>query len=262
MDATIAYQKVLHHVNPEVDSMLGMYEIGLVRRLDFGMEWGVVVGPDGLHFMSLADAYRVWIRFLYNVVEMENALHNDYSVKDGAMTHGESPTSYSPIKLQFLLEVHDRFMINYLEGTTGSILEDLWAVTSGICSPKQDVNWLRNEVAKIRDTQEADTVKRISDELVARIADIVERQAGEDDPTVKLVKEYCALLDAEDKRYLHEIKMALRAGIEVFEEYERDTIRLGAEQLLEAVRRIPRVLEDYHARVLSGALSILLTRPE
>ena len=202
MDATIAYQKVLHHLNPEVDSMLGMYEIGVVRRLDFGMEWGVVIGPDGLHFMSLADAYRVWVRFLYNVVEMENALHNDYSVKEGAMTRGEPPEAYSPIKLQFLLEVHERFMINYVEGTVGSMLENLWAVTSGVCSQKQDVHWLSNTVAEIRSTQEADTVKRLSNELAARINDIVERQADEADPTVKLVKAYCALLDAEDKRYL------------------------------------------------------------
>ena len=262
MDATIAYQKVLHHLNPEVDSMLGMYEIGVVRRLDFGMEWGVVLGPDGLRFMSLADAYRVWIRFLYNVVEMENALRNDFSLKEGALTYGESPESYSPLKLQFLLEVHDRFMLNYVEGTMGSTLENLWAVTSGICSPTQNVHWLRQTVTGIRSTQEANTVKRLSNELAARINDIVERQPGEDDPTVRLVKAYCTLLEAEDMRYLQEIKMALRAGLEVFEDYERDTIRLGRERLLEAVRQIPKLLESYHARVLSGALTILLARPE
>jgi len=29
-------KKVQHDVNPEVDSLLGMFEIGAVRRLDFG----------------------------------------------------------------------------------------------------------------------------------------------------------------------------------------------------------------------------------
>ena len=94
MDGTQAYEKVLHHINPEVDSMLGMYELGVVRRLDFGMEWGVVVGPDGLRYMSLADFYRAWIRFLYNVVEMENALHNDYSLKELTLIADDSPDSY------------------------------------------------------------------------------------------------------------------------------------------------------------------------
>jgi hypothetical protein len=262
MDSTIAYRKVLHHVNPEVDSMLGMYEIGVVKRLDFGMEWGVVVGPDGLRFMSLADAYRAWIRFLYNVVEMENALFNDYSLKEQSMIADDDPEAYPPIKLQFLLEVHDRFMLNYVAGTTGQILENLWAVTSGVCSRQQDVRWMKEEIDRIRQTQEAQTVNRLSDELQRRIKDVVERNADEDDPIVQLVKEYCALLDAEDKRYLQQIKMALRDGILIFEELEQDTVQLGSERLLETIGRIPRVLENYYARVLSGALSIMLSRPE
>jgi sulfite reductase (NADPH) flavoprotein alpha-component len=262
MDATIAYRQVLHHVNPEVHSMLGMYETGVVRRLDFGMEWGVVVGPDGLRFMSLADVYRVWIRFLYNVVEMENALYNDYSLKEEVMTQNDTAESYPPIKLQFLLEVHDRFMINYVEGTMGQVLENLWAVTSGICSQNQDMRRIGDTVDKIRQTQEADTVNRLSDELQKRIDDIIERNAGDSDPGVKLAKAYYDMLEIEDKRFLHEVKMALRAGVQVFEKFERDTVRLGSKPLLEVVQQIPRVLETYHARVLSRALSILLAHAE
>jgi sulfite reductase (NADPH) flavoprotein alpha-component len=258
MDATQAYQKVLHDVNPEVDSMLGMYEIGVVRRLDFGMEWSVVVGPDGLRFISLADAYRVWMRFLYNVVEMENALFNDYSLKELTLIANDSPDSYPPIKLQYLLEVHDRFILNYLQGTTGPILEDLWAVTSGICSQNQDVLWIKNEVERIRNRQETETVKRLSEELQKRINDVIERNADESDPTVKLIKEYCSLLESEDKRFLHEVKMTLRAGVKVFEEFERDTVRNGGNQLLEITRQIPKIIETYNARVLSRALGTLL----
>ncbi len=258
MDATQAYKTVLHDVNPEVDSMLGMYEIGVVRRLDFGMEWGVVIGPDGLRFISLADAYRAWIRFLYNVVEMENALHNDFSLEHQALTRDESPASYSPLKLQFLLEVHDRFMVNYVEGTMGKQLENLWAVTSGICSQDQDVRRTHDAVDRIRQTQEADTVMRLSGELAARIENLVEREADEDDPTVKLVKDYCALLETEDKRFLREMKFALRAGVKVFEEYERDTVKQGSTQLLEIAGQIPKILESYHSRVLSRALGALL----
>ena len=262
MDGTLAYRKVLHHINPEVHSMLGMYEIGVVRRLDFGMEWGVVAGPNGLHFMSLADIYRAWIRFLYNVVEMENALYSDYLLKEQTIIADDPPDAYPPIKLQFLLEVHDRFMLNYVGGTTGEVLENLWAVTSGICSQNQDMRWIKREFTHIRKSQEADTVLHVSDELQKRIDDIVERNPNEDDPGVKLVKDYCALLDAEDKRYLREVKMALREGILVFEEFERETVHLGSDQLLTSIKKLPRVLESYHARVLSGSLRILLARPD
>jgi hypothetical protein len=55
------------------------------------------------------------------------------------------------------------------------------------------------------------------------------------------------------------MKMALRAGVQVFEKYERDTIGKGSDQLLEAVKEIPKILETYHARVLSRALGTLLS---
>jgi sulfite reductase alpha subunit-like flavoprotein len=259
MDATQAYQKVRHHINPEVDSMLGMYEIGVVRRLFFGMEWGVVIGPDGLRFISLADGYRAWIRFLYNIVEMENALDNDYSLEGQSLTRDENPGSYSPLKLQFLLEVHDRFMVNYVEGSMGKQLENLWAATSGLCRQDQDVDWLHKTVDKIKQTEEADTVQRLSNELETRIESLVERGADENDPTVALVRDYCALLKREDKRFLGEMKSALRAGVMVFEQYERDTVDQGGAQLLEIARYIPKILETYHSRVLSQALRTLLT---
>jgi sulfite reductase (NADPH) flavoprotein alpha-component len=262
MDATQAYQKVRHHINPEVDSMLGMYEIGVVRRLSFGREWGVVIGPDGLRFISLDDGYRAWIRFLYNIVEMQNALDNDYSLEGHSLTRDEKPSSYSPLKLQFLLEVHDRFMANYVEGSVGKQLENLWAVTSGLCKQDQDVDWLHKTVRKIRQTEEADTVRRISDELAARIEGLVERGADENDSAALLVRDYCALLKHEDERFLDEMKSALRAGVMVFEQYERDTIKKGGERLLEIAQQIPRILETYHSRVLSQALRTILAYSE
>ena len=48
MDATIAYQKVEHHINSEVDAMLGMYELGVLRTPNFGQEWGVALSNKGL----------------------------------------------------------------------------------------------------------------------------------------------------------------------------------------------------------------------
>jgi sulfite reductase alpha subunit-like flavoprotein/pSer/pThr/pTyr-binding forkhead associated (FHA) protein len=258
MDATQAYQKVQHHINPEVDAMLGMVEIGVVRRLDFGMEWGMAIGPDGLHFISLADVYRAWIRLLYNVVEMENALHNDFTLQEQALTRDETPDSYSPLKLQFILEAHDRFLVNYVEGTMGLQLDSLWAVTSGACAHNQDVRRLRKAVDAIRGSQEAATVARLSTELAARIRAIADRDLDDHDPAVQLARDYCALLEAEDKRFLREVKMTLRAGIRVFEEHEHETIRQGGPQLLEIAQQMPKILETYYARVLSRALSTLL----
>ena len=104
-------------------------------------------------------------------------------------------------------------------------------------------------------------MKRLGGELAARIKEIAERNVNEDDPTVKLVNDYCTLLETEDKRFLGQMKVALRAGVQVFEAYERDTIGQRSAQLLEAVKRISKTLETYHARVLSGAHGVLLAHP-
>ncbi len=258
MDATQAYQKIRHHVNPEVDAMLGMYEIGVVRRLDFGMEWGVAIGPDGLRFISLADVFRAWIRFLYNVVEMENALINDYSIEGQALTRDENPGSSSPLKLRLLLEAHERFLINYVEGSMGKQLENLWAATSGICRQDQNVGWIHAAVDQIRQTQEADTVKQLGDELASRIEKLVARGVDENDPEAALVRDHCALVKSEDQHFLSEMKAALRAGVMVFEQYEQDTVKQGSTQLMEIIQQIPKILATYQARVLSRALRMLL----
>ncbi len=52
--------------------------------------------------------------------------------------------------------------------------------------------------------------------------------------------------------------MALRAGVQVFEEFERDAVKEGSTQLLEIARQVPKVLETYHSRVLSRAQETLL----
>jgi hypothetical protein len=40
LDATAAYRQVLHHAHSEIDSQLAMYQIGHLRRLQFGARWG------------------------------------------------------------------------------------------------------------------------------------------------------------------------------------------------------------------------------
>lgn len=107
-DATAAYRRVLHHVNPEVDAMLAMYDIGVVRRLDFGAEWGVAIGSKGLRVVTLADTYKMWVRLLYTVTERENTLR------------WGTPAPWS----------------------VDAELREIWAVTAGLCSTDEDLRWM------------------------------------------------------------------------------------------------------------------------
>lgn len=53
-------------------------------------------------------------------------------------------------------------------------------------------------------------------------------------------------LEQADKWFLRETKLVLREGIRVFEQLEGQTIATGSQQLLEAVRALPKLLEAYY----------------
>ena len=68
-------------------------------------------------------------------------------------------------------------------------------------------------------------------------------------------------MEAEDRHYLSEVKMTLRKGVMVFERFESETARSGGEELMTVLEQLPRVLEKYQTRLVSGALSLWLTHP-
>ena len=154
MDATQAYQKILHHSNPEINSMLGMYEIGVVRRLNFGMAWGVLIGPNGLESMTLANAYRIFVRYLYFVIELENSLHNEFTVQEKSTTRHELPDALSPYKAQLMLQIYKRFTKEYIGSVMGEPLQSVWAVTSGLCAPNEDVRWMSNRIKSVEQSKQ------------------------------------------------------------------------------------------------------------
>jgi len=256
MDATQPYQKILHHVNPEVDSMLGMYEIGKVRRLDFGLEWGVYISSEGLQSVTLNDAYRIWIRYLYFVVELENSLNNEFTIQDQSTTVNEDPADRSPYKTQLMIQVYKRFLNEYINSLTGEPLELLWAVTSGLCSPGADVSQIRNSVALTRQSEGAQFVEGVVSGLQDWLQNQVREEPGQIDLSRTSKAAYFDLLEAEDKVFMRELRMTLLAGIRVFEEFERDTVVMGGKQLVDAVKEISTVLESYYARVVSGIQSL------
>jgi sulfite reductase alpha subunit-like flavoprotein len=254
MDATAAYQKVLHDVNSEVDAMRGMYEIGAVRRLNFGAASGVAIGPKGVQLVTLKDIYRAWIGLLYTIVEMENALHNDYGIREEPVTYDETRgSSYlSPYKIQLLLQTHQRFVHDYLAKFIGEPLEHLWALTSGLHSERLDVRWMSQAIGAIQRTSEAQIACELGQNIAARLKAIVQLDAPPDSQALQVCVSCCAMLEEEDKRFLRDMKLALRAGVQVFEQLESETIARGSERLLAAVKALPEVLHAYYARVASS----------
>jgi len=252
MDATSAYHIVNHHVNPEVDAMLGRYEIGVVRRLDFGAAWDLAVGPHGLHVVTLADLYKVWVRFLYGVVELENGLHNSFALQQRICSQTDSGDAHSPYLLLQLLDIHRHVMTEYIPNLIGEDLETLWAVTAGLCDPRADRREIPSRLAALQQTDSAQYIIGLTEDLLTRLQSIVAQECSPTDLAFSTLVAACQLLEEEDKRFLRELKLALRAGIQVFERFERETLTRGSDALLIVIRQIPGVLGAFYQRVYAG----------
>lgn len=252
MNATRAYRAVLHHLDSEVDALRGIYEIGVLRRLDFGTRWGVAIGPDGLRYVGLADLYRTWIRFVYAVVEMQNALELDYDIRERPLTRVDAPSRISALRVRLLLEAHQRFRNGYLAFSVGDALHELWALTSGLCARAAPVQIIREAVAEIEASEEARTVVRAC-ERGPQALDEGARAGGIGSTELSILEAWTRTLELEDKRYMAELKSILRQGVLLFEAHERSTLQEAGQQLLDCVRAVPALLADYHRRLASGA---------
>jgi cytochrome b involved in lipid metabolism len=259
IDATDAYQRVQHHVNPEVAALLTMHEIGAIRRLDFGARWAVVTGPAGLTYVSLDEVFRLWVRYLYLIVEMENALEIDQSVLVRSTTAGEDPNELTPYKVQLAAGIHERFVSLYLDGLTGGDLHELWAITTGLCNRDAHVLTMQQLIAEAKASPDA-TVARTAVDHLQRLGERWSHAAAGDTGmvvSVAQIEALSALLGVQDKWLLSRMKRTLRAGVQVFEEYTADTAERGGERLMATLEHVPRLVQQYYRALAHGVRAIL-----
>jgi sulfite reductase (NADPH) flavoprotein alpha-component len=261
MDATRPYRAVLHHVDSEVDALRGIYEIGVVRRLDFGTEWGVAIGPGGLQYVALTDVYRTWMRLLYSVVEMQNALELDFGIRDRPLTRVDGPGEMTALRMRMLLEAHERFRASYLAFSIGEPLHELWALTGGLCSQSEPVQAIRDAVAGIEQSEAARAVAAAVERGDRALREAVESgKVGEGD--LAALAEWTQALETADKRYMAELKWILREGVGLFEAHEAAVAQKAGDALLACVRDVPGLLEAYYARLAPAAAALRQTQQD
>jgi sulfite reductase (NADPH) flavoprotein alpha-component len=132
-DATRSYEKAEHHLSTEVHALLDLYKIGRIRRLDFKDVWGIALAPGpggrvlptatatqyGVIYLSLHDLYRQWVRYLFKIVDCENALANNFSLRRSALC-GRSPgADLNRHKAGLLIDIHAMFESEYVTMLTG-----------------------------------------------------------------------------------------------------------------------------------------------
>ena len=251
IDATRAYQSVQHHLNSEVDAFLGVFEIGRMRRLDFGMRWGVGLGPQGLFFFTLEEAFTAWVRYLYLIVEMENALANEFSFLQRSTTRGENPQELTPLKVHLLAEAHTRFITIFLDGVLGEELDMLWAITTGLGDHQGHNRWMQQSIQELRSSQNAQVARH---NYLQQWLDVwrSEKESSSASPRGQAVRGLCLLITTENQRCFNDLKLTIRAGVQVFERYEAQVVEQGGNELLTALRQIPQVIQAYYERLADG----------
>ena len=240
LDATAAYRKVLHHAHSEIDAQLAMYEIGHLRRLDFGDRWGVVLTEDGLHAMALEELFRTWVRFVYLLVGMENALNADYAFTTTVSTLGEDAKELTPFKAQYVIESHRRFLISYLDGVLNDDLRTLWQLTVGFCEPGLDIRSFDTDLAAVLARPEVALVRR-------SVGSVKEQLLTEED--FRRVAAMCRSYARIDVQLLRDLKNAVLEGIRAFETHEADVVERAGATVLNAARQTLDVVSAYYQRL-------------
>lgn len=259
MDGTVAYQKVEHHINTEVDAMLGMYELGVLHTPDFGQEWGVALSPKGLRFIALRDAFYAWVDVLYMIVEIENALLNDFRIRHEPFTDIETRDHVvlTPSKTQQLGLAHERLATNYLDHVLSTPLVTLWSLTIGLVEQRKlDARWMGQRLSEIRASEQAQAVTALGQALREIIKADSTRLHATAQEWEQQYGTFCDALEAEDRRLISDLKMVTRKGVIVFEALERETIRQGSEYLLSVLQEFPAILEGFYSRLYT------LTKPD
>jgi sulfite reductase alpha subunit-like flavoprotein/cytochrome b involved in lipid metabolism len=240
LDATAAYRKVLHDAHAEIDAQLAMYQIGHLRRLQFGARWGVVLTEAGLHALSLEELFRTWVRFVYLLVGMENALTGDYGFTTSVTTLGEDPQELTPFKAQYVLEAHRRFLVSYLDGLVHEDLRTLWQLTVGFCDLHLDIRSFDADLAAMSARSDVGLVRR----SVAAVKDLL--LAGDD---FRRVTALSRLYRRVDVQLLRDLKTAMLEGIRAFEIHEADVVEQAGATLLKAAREALAAVSAYYQRL-------------
>ncbi|MFN8495331.1 MAG: cytochrome b5 domain-containing protein [Caldilineaceae bacterium] len=235
MDATLAYQKVRHHVNPEIDSMLEMYQIGVVQALQLGSP-------------ALDRLYRQWVSYLFVIIEMENALALEFSLQDEAMTYVETShvQTLSPVKLQLLTQAHERLTQQYLPQMTGSLLDELWRQTCHVCGGEPE--WMAAQIALLQQSSNAQWIGIRSVQLREALYASVRNSPTYTERVPANLDNAYATIERWDRECMRELRLAVRRVIQVFEQFEAETTAQGGPLLLDTARSIPAVLANIYHR--------------
>jgi sulfite reductase (NADPH) flavoprotein alpha-component len=193
-----------------------------------------------LHALPLEELFKTWVRFVYLVVGMENALTADYGFTASVATAGEDRRELTPFKAQYVLEAHRRFLVSYLDGLMHEDLRHLWQLTVGFCNPHVDIRSFDSDLAEMSARPEVALVRH----SVAAVKELL--LAGDDHQRVTAA---CRLYAHVDVQLLRDLKAAVLEAIRAFEVHEANIVEQAGDTLLNAPRQMLGAVSAYYERL-------------
>jgi hypothetical protein len=176
----------------------------------FGSAGGVVLGPNGLRFLPLADLHATWDAADRRLGEITEALARDGAAADASAR----------------LDAHERCAAD-IDALADAELDALAGPTLSLCAPEVDVGRFRAGLAALRALPAHRAARPARDTL--------------GDGAVE------TLLEA-DRRLVDALDAALGDGLDAFSEHGPDVVRLAAPRLVGALRGVLAALTESDAR--------------
>jgi sulfite reductase alpha subunit-like flavoprotein/predicted heme/steroid binding protein len=242
IDATQGFAKV-HNGHSEIEAMRDMYEIGVVRHLDFKGVSRIVEFPGAQPSpVAVSALYRKWVGILFLVVEMENALRLDQSLQDSVTTRGEVSSDRTYYKLQRSIETHQRFVTSYASELSGRPFIELWDLTRGMSTGKS--HWMKDVMGAIHVMPNAQFPTALTIRMAILLDDLAKGRQAEIEREVFI--HACEKMESADLLLLSQIKESLRKGVKIFEENEEKVLEKGAWRMITELQKIPSAFEAYY----------------
>jgi cytochrome b involved in lipid metabolism len=217
LDATQAY-RLLHSNSTAAAAALRRCRIGSMST----PEWALAlarVGWAGEGDSPPARLFNTWAGLLCSVVEMQNALRQDYSLQRGVGLSRESENPRSPYLLERNVDTYERFVRHYLRPIAGAVTDQLWpaitaafpqAASAAFLMQRMDRIWAGDAaaaVATLPDVLRTRLTKAVSGNTAMQPAEFCRIQAGAENLAVS-----CA-------GFLTELKRLLRVGLLLLESH-------------------------------------------
>ena len=247
MDATVAYHKVGHHADQEIQAMLTDYRIGLVKQFSHQQ------------VSSLIDnCYRNWIKYLFLIVEIQNALDNDFSVQREIATQDEvkNGISISPVKLMMYIKTHQRFVLEFLPQIFGQTWEYIWQTTGEMY--QEDLTELGQVIPQLEETEIMPNVLDLYSNFITQLKIAVANDIITTDSVMINLHKFCTHLEQLDSDLIEQVKLIVCKIVRLWEEYGYDVMSLEAKTKIKQIAlQFPQIMWYYYQQIASEKMRLL-----